>query len=115
MTVRALGADGWDSFARFSLLGLVSLTTQCLVLLWQRDWRNPWWRMGVAYAGLMAVLGSAVWEGDPGAATRVVVPMTIAFNVLLTKHRWFWPLWALGNASVVHAVEVMRLPWLSGW
>jgi hypothetical protein len=115
MTVRALGADGWDSFARFSLLGLVSLTTQFLVLLWQRDWRSPWWRMGVAYAGLMAVLGSAVWEGDPGAATRVVVPMTIAFNVLLPKHRWFWPLWVLGNASVVHGVEVMRLPWLSGW
>ena len=107
--------EGWDSFARFSLLGLVALTTQFLVLLWQRDWRNPWWRMGAAYAGLMVVLGPAVWEGDPGAVTRVVVPMTIAFNVLLPKHRWFWPLWVLGNASVVHGFEVMRMPWLSGW
>jgi hypothetical protein len=114
-TVHALGAEGWDSFARFSLLGLIALTTQFLVLLWQRDWRNPWWRMGAAYAGLMVVLGPAVWEGDPGAVTRVVVPMTIAFNVLLPKHRWFWPLWVLGNASVVHGFEVMRMPWLSGW
>lgn len=115
LTVRALEAGGWSSFARFSLLGLLSLTTQCLVLLWLRDWRNPWWRMGVAYAGLMAVLGPAVWEGDPGAVTRVIVPMTVAFNVLLPKLRWFWPLWILGNASVLHGVEVMRLPWLSGW
>ena len=115
MTVRALDAGGWNSFARFSLLGLVSLTTQCLVLVWLRDWRNPWWRMGAAYAGLMAVLGPAVWEGDPGAVTRVIVPMTVAFNVLLPKLRWFWPLWVLGNASVLHGVEVMRLPWLSGW
>jgi hypothetical protein len=114
-TVSALGAGGWSSFARFSLLGLVSMTTQLLVLLWLRDWRNPWWRMGLAYAGLMAVLGPAVWEGDPGAVTRVVVPMTVAFNVLLPKLRWFWPLWVLGNAGVLHGVEVMRLPWLSGW
>ncbi len=115
ITVRTLGADGWDSFARFSLFGLVSLTTQFLVLVWLRDWGNAWWRMGVAYAGLMAVLGPAVWEGDPGAVTRVVVPMTIAFNVLLPRLRWFWPLWVLGNISVLHGVEVMRVPWLSGW
>ena len=115
MTVRALSADGWDSFARFSLLGLVSLTTQFLVLAWHREWRNAWWRMGMAYAGLMAVLGPAVWEGHPGAVTRVVVPMTIAFNVLLPQRRWFWPLWVLGNASLLHGVDAMKLPWLSGW
>jgi hypothetical protein len=114
-TIAILRADGWDSFARFSLVGLVSLTTQCVVLLWLRDWHNPWWRMGVAYAGLMAVLGPAVWEGNPGAVTRVIVPMTVAFNVLLPRLRWFWPLWILGNASVLHGVEVLRLPWLSGW
>ena len=114
-TVAMLRADGWDSFARFSLVGLVSLTTQCVVLVWLRDWHNPWWRTGVAYAGLMAVLGPAVWEGNPGAVTRVIVPMTLAFNVLLPRLRWFWPLWILGNASVLHGVEVLRLPWLSGW
>lgn len=112
-TLRTLGAEGWDSSARFSLLGLISLTTQALVLFWQREWRTPWWRMGVAYAGLMFVLGPAVWEGDPGAVTRVVLPMTVAFNVLLCRSRLFWPLWVLGNASALHGVEEMQLPWLT--
>lgn len=54
--------------------------------------------------------GPAVWEGDPGAATRVVVPMTVAFNVLLPRFRWVWPLWVLGNASAVHRVEEIQPP-----
>ena len=114
-TVHALSAEGWASFARFGLLGLVALTTQVLVLLWQRDWRNPWWRMGIAYAALMVMLGPAVWESGPGAVMRVVVPITIAFNVLLPKVRWFWPLWVLGNLSVLHGFDVMRMPGLAGW
>jgi hypothetical protein len=114
-TVAILRADGWDSFARFSLVALIGLTTQLAVLLWQRDWRNLWWRMGIAYAALMVVLGPAVWEGQPGAVTRVAVPMAIAFNILVVKSRWFWPLWLLGNAGIIHGVDFMRLPWLSGW
>lgn len=37
-----------------------------------------------------------------GGADRVLLPMTIAFNVLLPTRRWFWPLWALGNLTVAH-------------
>ena len=114
-TIAILRADGWDSLSRFSLVALIGLTTQLAVLLWLRDWRNPWWRLGIAYAALMAVLGPAVWEGQPGAVTRVAVPMVVAFNILLVKCRWFWPLWLLGNAGLIHGVDFMRLPWLSGW
>jgi hypothetical protein len=71
--------------------------------------------MGIVYAALMVVLGPAVWEGQPGAVTRVAVPMAIAFNILVVKSRWFWPLWLLGNAGIIHGVDFMRLPWLSGW
>ena len=51
--------------------------------------------------GLLFLLGPAVWGGHPGAAGRVVLPMTIAFNVLLPRQRWFWPLFALGNVTVL--------------
>jgi hypothetical protein len=107
MTVRALGTDGWDSFARFSLLGLVSLTTQCLVLLWQRDWRNPWWRMGVAYAGCgRAGVGGL---GRRSAPRRAWWSRDDRIQRALPKHRWFWLFW-VRQASVVHGVEVMRFP-----
>jgi hypothetical protein len=101
VTARELGVSGWESLARISLLSLIALTTQAVALVWLRDWRSPWWRMGIAYAGLMMFLGQAVWEGHPGAATRVLMPMTFAFNVLLHPTRWFWPLWILGNANVL--------------
>jgi hypothetical protein len=115
VTFHALAAGGWGSAARFSVFELVALTTQVLVLAWQRDWSNPWWRVGVAYAGLMMILGQPVWEGNPGAIVRVVAPLTIAFNVMLPGTRWFWPLWILGNASMLHGLELMRVPWVSGF
>ncbi len=115
LTIHAMQLEGWNSDARFSFLALVGLTTQAIVMLWRCRWQSPWWRLGAVYAILMLVLGPAVWEGHPGAIARVVIPMTIAFNVLLPRERWFWPLWILGNAGVLIGFEVMSLPWLSGW
>lgn len=112
VTIRELSAIGWESFARFSLLSLVALTTQLAVLLYLLDWRSAWWRMGIAYAGLMIVLGTSVWDGYPGATARVVLPMTVAFNILLPQVRWFWALWVLGNASIPVGLYELRAPWI---
>jgi hypothetical protein len=112
VTVAELSASGWTSFARFSILSLVALTTQCLVLVSLLDWRSAWWRMGIAYAGLMIVVGEAVWYGYPGATARVVLPMTVAFNVLLPRVRWFWPLWIAGNGNILVGLSAMRVPWI---
>ena len=106
ITIRELGASGWESLARVSLLSLIALTTQAVALVWLRDWRSPWWRMGVPYALLMVFLGQAVWEGHPGAATRVLMPMTFAFNLLLPPTRFFWPLWVMGNANVLNGIWI---------
>jgi hypothetical protein len=111
-TVAELSDAGWESFARFSVLSLIALTTQLAVLLALMDWRSAWWRMGIAYAGLMMVLGESVWDGYPGATARVVLPMTVAFNVLLPRVRWFWPLWVLGNASIPVGLYELRVPWI---
>lgn len=98
--------DAW-----LAVLTLVALTTQAVAFIWWRAWRDPWWRVGVGYVLLMLVLGPAVWEGQPAAVTRVVLPMTVAFNVLLPRGRWFWPLWILGNANLLHAPREMGLDW----
>lgn len=105
--VGELQTQGWNHLTRVSLLTLVALTVQVASLVWWRRSRDPWWRIGIVYACLLLVLGPAVWEGHPGAVTRVVLPMTFAFNVLLPRSRWFWPLWLLGNASLVDAVDIV--------
>ena len=111
-TLSELGEHGWASSARFNLLAQVSFTTQALVLLSSRAWSNPWWRAGTTSCVLMVFLGPAVWEGFPGAATRVLLPMTFAFNAVLPRNRWFWPLFVLGNLTVLPALESIRAPFL---
>jgi hypothetical protein len=92
-----------DSRYSFSLIAIAGLTTQAWVL-----WRNPlpqspWWRIGTAYSLLLIFLSPWVWSGY-WAACRAVLPMTIAFNLLLPVTRAFWPLWFLGNLTMLHAV-----------
>ena len=91
---------------------LVGITVQAGYLVLRPAWTQPWWRLGAAYVVLMALLGTAVWEGSPGAFVRVLLPLTFAFNVLVTQSRWFWPLAILGNLSVYHGLEMFRVPWL---
>lgn len=113
VTLLELWVNPWaETFARFSFLTLLSLTIQASFLLWQRDWTSPWWRVGVAYVALMCILGPAVWDGHQFAASRVLLPMTVAFNVQLARMGGLWPLAVLGNASVVAGLETLRVPWL---
>ena len=64
---------------------------------------HPWWRIGAAYSILLLFLSYWVWSGY-WAACRAVLPMTIAFNLLLPPNRFFWPLWILGNLTLLHGV-----------
>jgi len=113
VTLLEIWINPWsETFARFSFLTLLSLTIQAIFLLWQRDWTSPWWRVGVAYVGLMCILGPAVWDGHQFAASRVLLPMTVAFNVQLARMGGLWPLAVLGNVSVVAGLETLRVPWL---
>lgn len=114
VTLGQLHASGWwGSWARFHLAALVSLTVQAGFLLARREWGSPWWRAGVAYCLLMPFLSTAVWEGDPIAVLRVALPMSIAFNVLIVRSRWFWPLAVAGNLTVFHGIHMLNVPWLA--
>jgi hypothetical protein len=114
--VAAVWNTGGASRERFSLMVLVSLFVQLGFLAWRRDWQSPWWRLGMINALLMLVVHPAVWEGTPGAISRVVLPMTLAFNVGLPRdHPWFWPLLVAGNLSVLASLELLRVPVISAW
>ena len=110
-TLRHMSVDGWASAARFSLLSQVALTTRACWLLTHRQWSNPWWRTGAVYLALASVLGTAGWEGEPGAIARVGLPLTFAFNVLLPSDRYFWPLWVAGNADLLYGLFLLNLPY----
>ena len=92
-----------------SLLSLLALTVQLIYIVLRPQWRDPWWRTGLVYAGLMLCLGSAMWEGYPGAACRVLLPLTLAFNVLAVRRRAAIGWLLLGNLSVVSGVQLMWL------
>jgi hypothetical protein len=75
-----------------TLLATFALTIQAVYVLRRPRWDDPWWRAGAVSVLLMAFLGKAVWEGHPGAATRVLLPLEVVFAVLVVRERarWSW-------------------------
>jgi hypothetical protein len=91
-----------------TLLATVAVTAQLAFVLWHRDLGNRWWRLAAGQAALLLLLGRAVWEGEPGAYCRVLLPLLVACNVLVLSRRHAWP-WLLAiNLSVGAGLVTMR-------
>ena len=73
-------------------------------MLRHRRSEDPWWRIGLVGVVMMMLLGTAVWECNPGAATRVLLPMGLAFTVLAVRQRAAWPWLLAGCLSVFSGV-----------
>lgn len=98
-TSRQAGALHWATLAT-----VVALAVQWLFLLARPRPAERWWRVGAAFAVMMAFLSTPVWEGYPGASTRVLLPMTLAFNLLVPRG-WRWlPVLLAGNLTVAASV-----------
>jgi hypothetical protein len=69
-----------------------------------------WWRIGASFAVMMLFIAQPVWEGYPGAATRVLLPMMLAFNVLVPRGRRWLAVLALGNLSAIVGVNEFNAP-----
>ena len=82
----------------------MALTVQAAFLLAYRDSRSAWWRVGVLFLALGSVLGTSVWEGLPGAYSRVLLPVALIFNVLAARRRAALGWLVMGNLSVVSGV-----------
>lgn len=100
-----------DSTLRWATLAtILALTVQWFFFAMR--WRpgEAWWRLGAVYAGMMMFLSTPVWEGLPGASTRVLLPMTLAFNVFVPRG-WKWlPLLLAGNLTVMSAYREFSPP-----
>lgn len=97
--------DGVSSPGVRSLLVVLSLTVQLGFVLRTPRPAQPWWRLALAFGSLMLLVHPVVWHGHPGAITRVVLPLTAGFNILLARHtgRSFWVWFAAGNLHLVPA------------
>ena len=98
-----VGPDSW-ALNWAVLATMIALIVQWLffVLRWRPAER--WWRVGAAFALMMVFLSTPVWEGYPGAATRVLLPMTLAFNVLVPRGGRWLPILIAGNLTVAASV-----------
>jgi hypothetical protein len=109
-TVSSMMAQGYpfSPEVRFDALVLAGLLAQFFFFALRVRWRDAWWRVGASSAALMLFLGDAVWEHYPSAAARVLLPMTLAFNILVPRGRW-WPVLLLaGNLGVLGSADLMR-------
>lgn len=109
-SVTLISRDGAASPGLRSLVVVASLTVQLVFLLWSRDHQDPWWRLSVGYGALMLIAHQVVWAGYPGAITRVVLPLTIGFNIRLKRQgRDFWIWYVLGNLHLLPARELLPI------
>jgi len=106
---------GWslDTAVAFGLL--LAVAAQAVFVFVRRAPRSPWWRVAIAYAVLMLCLAPELIAPRTGAVTRVLLPLTIAFNILLhddARPARFWAWFAVGNLHLLPALRVMPLlPW----
>ncbi len=70
-----------------TLLATAGLTAQAAYLVIRPKFSDPWWRVGAVYVLILLGLGTAVWEGYPGAVQRVVLPLSLAFFILARRRR----------------------------
>jgi hypothetical protein len=99
----AVGRDT-SPLQQATLAVVIALAVQWgfFVARWQPA--NRWWRVGATFAVLLMFLATPVWEGFPGAATRVLLPMTLAFNILAPRGVKWLPLVVMGNLTVAASV-----------
>ena len=102
--LQELASGNFDDRYMFRIISLFGFLIQ---LIWfNTQWKrleNPLVRLGLIYGVLFIFLGDLVWWGY-WAVCRVVLPMTIAFNLLYTPKRGFWTGLILANLTVIHAV-----------
>jgi hypothetical protein len=107
--VRIRGVFSGDGLA---LALLSSLVVQAVYVLVRREYAAAWWRVAVPYVVLMLLLDRVLADPHTGAITRVMLPLTVGFNVLLFsefRSSRFWPWFVTGNLHLLSTLTVMPL------
>jgi hypothetical protein len=109
---RAANRHGFFSGEAKPLLLIFSLAVQAAYLIVRHDYTSVWWRVAAMYSALMLVLDPVLADPLTGAITRVLLPMTVGFNVLLATEApaaRFWPWFICGNLDLASVSTVMPL------
>src|SRR5262249_23084653 len=107
-TLAALATEDDRLLAWTTLLALAALVTQAVFFIGRPQLARRWWRVGAAYTVLLLCLGTAVWEGFPGAATRVLLPLNLAFNLVVHRTRAALAWLIAGNLTVFAGLLALR-------
>jgi hypothetical protein len=100
-------AVGFDTSVRNEAMVVIALSTQVAFIAWRPNPGAIWWRIGAAFAAFWTVLGAPVWESTPSAAARAVLPLTLAFNVLVPRSARGLALLAAGNLAILSLPSLM--------
>jgi len=98
--------------AAFPVFILLSLAVQAAFVFLRRDYHVAWWRVACVYAVMMLFLDPVLVAPITGAITRVMLPLTVGFNILLAKEpapTRFWPWFIAGNLHLLTVLQVMPL------
>jgi hypothetical protein len=81
-------AGGWTEPMIVTILALAAFFVQGAFVVWAlvtgRD-RSPWALVAASFLLLALFMHRVVWQGAPGAFTRVVLPLAIGANVLIAR------------------------------
>jgi hypothetical protein len=91
---------------------IIALSVQALFMFVRREYAAPWWRVALAYAVMMLFLDPVLANPQTGAITRVMLPLTVGFNVLLAhepRPSRFWPWFVAGNLHLLPAFRLLPL------
>jgi hypothetical protein len=89
-----------------------SVIVQSAYLLVRREYHAAWWRVAVPYVALLLLLDRTLVDPHTGAITRVLLPLTVGFNILLAgelRPVRFWSWFVAGNLHLLWALRVMPL------
>jgi hypothetical protein len=109
-SIAMVRTSGLFSPAGLQLCLVASLMVQAIYLVLRREVHSPWWRIALGYIVLMLVIDRVLWDPATGAITRVMLPLTVAFNVLLGQEgrvSRFLPWFLAGNLHVVSSMWVL--------
>jgi hypothetical protein len=96
----------YKSYDLHAALTIVSVVTQSIFIMLQREWKNPLWRWGAVTVVYFSCISYLSWESH-FTITRHALPMTLLFNLLLAaRPSKAWLIWfLLGNCFVPFGVR----------
>ncbi len=104
--------DDLAAILRDEVTALIAFSAQACWIVWRLTRRKAdlpaWALVAPAFLAVALLAHPVVWDGSPGAYTRVAMPLTMGVNVLLAREQrasWWWI--ALANLGAVPGVALL--------